>query len=155
MKCWFCTIRDAISKHALPFEMYGDVDAQKTPSETKVKYNVRHVEIPRCADCHSRHRHAMAALIAAVVLFLSVAAAVILAVLNTAPEWLWGLWAGASAGLLIGVVLTRQATLRGTLSTYFARKNYPEVKELSEKGYRFGRRPKATMASAEDNDDQD
>ena len=153
MKCWFCTIRDAVTKHALPFEMYGDVDTQKTPSETKVAYNVRHVEIPRCADCHSRHKHVMTALVAAIIFLLSLAAAIILAVWNLVPEWLWGLWAGASAGLLIGAVLTRQATLRGTLSTYYAKKNYPEVKELSEKGYRFGRRPKDTAEATDEDED--
>lgn len=153
MKCWFCTIRDAVSKHALTYQMYGDVDTQKTDSETKVAYNVRQIEIPRCADCHSRHQHAFTTLIMVAALLVSLIAAILAGVFELTAEWIWALWAGLSGGMLIGAAITYLTLLRGTLSQFYARKNYPELKDLCEKGYRFGHRPKDTPSI--DNKDQD
>ena len=150
MTCWFCKVRDAAEKHDLPFEMFGDIDTRSTASETKVAYNVRHVEVPRCADCHSRHRDSVLSMIAAGVFLLSLITAVIFALYVVSAEWIWAVWLGLSAGLLIGALAVNLALLRGTLSTYKARKNYPEVKELRDNGYKFGRRPKDSLKSGDD-----
>lgn len=155
MTCWFCKIRDAAERHALPYEMFGDIDTRSTPSETKVAYNVRHVEVPRCNDCHSRHSHAMLSLIIGGIFLLALIAAVLFALYVESAEWIWAVWLGLSLGLLIGAIAVRFALLRGTLSVYQARKNYPEVKDLREKGYKFGRRPKDSLASADDKDEDE
>ena len=56
MACWYCSVRPAEANHMLETNLNGDVDALKSYDQTKVAYNVRHVGIPRCGDCHRRHR---------------------------------------------------------------------------------------------------
>ena len=145
MKCWFCSIREADEKHVLALEMYGDVDAKKTESETKVAYNLRHIEVPRCFDCHSRHVRSFTAVIAALILVLSVAAATLAAVYVWLADWAWALWLGLSLGLLVAALLVRFFALLGIKSIKQAKTVYPEVKELLDKGYKFGRRPKSLI----------
>ena len=50
MACWFCSVRPSEANHVLQMDMYGDVDALKVDTETKVAYNV---QIGR-ASCRER-----------------------------------------------------------------------------------------------------
>jgi hypothetical protein len=149
MSCWFCSVREAQADHDLAFEMYGDVDAQKTQSQTRVAYNVRHIEIPRCADCHGRHILALYALIGAAALLVSALAALLVGLYGTLVAWAWGLWLGLSFGLMIGLLGCRFFLLKGIHSVHQARTVYPEVKELLEKCYRYGRRPKGQLPAGD------
>ena len=144
MRCWFCDVRDAETEHVYQVEMYGDVDTRKTPSQTQVAYNVRHVEVPRCADCHSRHVIAFYALVISLIMVIALAFAILAAVLSWTSQWIWGLWAGLAAGLLLGTLLIRFLILKGIRSIHQARITHPEIKDLLEKCYRFGRRPKGS-----------
>lgn len=155
MNCWFCDIRTAENRHNKSYVMYGDIDTQKSPSETKVAYNVRHVDIPRCEDCHIRHQYSLICLAAALLLLLSAVAAVLFAVYGSLNGWIWALWLGLSAGLLLGALVVRMALLRGVKTIWQARTGYPEVAELSGKGYRFGHRPKESLTNRESDDRTD
>lgn len=149
MQCWFCSVRDADEAHALHLEMYGDVDAKKTSSETKIAYNVRHIDVPRCADCHSRHVIAFYALILAGAMALGLVAAILVAVFADLAGWVWGLWAGLAAGLLLGALAIRFLILKGINSVHQARTQYPDIVALLEKCYRFGRRPKGPIPESD------
>lgn len=142
MKCWFCSIREAEVKNVLDLEMYGDVDATKVESETKVAYNVRHIAVPRCADCHSRHIRSLTSIIMTVVLALSAAAAALSAAYGWLDGWVWGLWLGLSLGLAAAGLLVHYFALKGIKSIRQAKTVFPEVKDLLEKCYKFGRRPR-------------
>ena len=145
MNCWFCEIRSAENRHSKSYVMNGDIDTQKSSSETKVAYNVRHIDIPRCEDCHIRHQYSLFCLAGALVLFLSALAATLFAVYGNLSGWIWALWLGFSIGLLLGTLIVRIAILRGVKTIWQARTLYPEVAELSAKGYRFGHRPKESL----------
>ena len=149
MKCWFCSVREKEDDHASKVEMYGDVDTKKTPSQTQVAYSVRHIEVPRCADCHSRHVIAFYALAAALIMAAILIAAVLAAVFSWVPQWVWGLWAGLAGGLLLGSLLIRFLILKGIRSIRQARAVFPEIKDLLDKCYRFGFRPKGQLPESD------
>ncbi len=154
MSCWFCLVREAEADHVLALELYGDVDSRKTGSETKVAYNVRQIEVPRCADCHSRHIIALYAAVGAVLMGIACLVSVLFAVYGWAAAWIWALWLGLTLGLTLGALVARSLSLKGILSVQEARKIYPEVKDLLEKGYRFGRRPKGHLPESDPSSDQ-
>jgi hypothetical protein len=143
MFCWYCSVREAEAKHTYSFDMYGDVDAQKADMQTAVAYRVRHIEIPRCADCRSRHR-----LVSQLRFFTFVLAVlVILAAINTFFNWtgllIGGLLLGFSAGLLASLLFAGPLVQKGIHSVAKGRSKYPEVQELLNQQYKFGARPKA------------
>lgn len=150
MNCWFCSIREADPEHLFHVEMYGDVDTKKTPSQTKVAYNVRHIDVPRCADCHSRHVVALYAAVIAAVLLVALVIAVLFAVFSWAPQWVWGLWAGLAFGLALGTLAIRFFALKGIYSVRQAKAIYPEIKDLLDKCYRFGRRPRGQLPESDE-----
>jgi hypothetical protein len=129
--------------------MYGDVDAKKTSSETKIAYNVRHIDVPRCADCHSRHVIAFYALILAGAMALGLVAAILVAVIADLAGGGWGVWAGLAAGLLLGALAIRFLILKGINSVHQARTQNPDIVALLEKCYRFGRRPKGPIPESD------
>ena len=149
MNCWFCSVREAEADHTLLIEMYGDVDTKKTPSQTRVAYNVRHIDVPRCADCHSRHVIALYATILAVIMTVALVVAVLFAFYAWLPQWAWGLWAGLAFGLVLGSLAIRFLILKGIFSIRQAKADYPDIKELLEKGYRFGRRPRGQLPESD------
>lgn len=142
MICWYCSVREAEEKHTCSFEMIGDVDAQKANAQTAVAYRVRHVEIPRCADCHSKHRLASQTRFFTVI----VAVLVLLAALNSIFNWtgplFGGFWLGLGAGLLILGLIAGPLAQKGIYSAAKGRSKYPEVQELLKQQYKFGTRPK-------------
>ena len=154
MNCWFCSVREAAAEHVWSTEMYGDVDTKKTDEQTQVVYNVRHIEVPRCADCHSRHSLALAALVAGFVFLAILAAAVIVAAFTDLPQWIWGLGAGLALGLILGMLAVRFVSLKGIYSIREARREYPQIKESLANCYRFGFRPKGHLPKG-DGDCQD
>jgi len=142
MICWFCSVREAEDKHAYSFHMYGDFDAQKMETRTDVAYKVRHVVVPRCADCHGRHRLARMAMIAAAVLAVLAIAAAFNSVFGWSEPWFAGLWLGLAAGLLAGALLLSHFVQTGICSQARSRTKYGEVQELIKQNYKFGARPK-------------
>ncbi len=154
MNCWFCSVREAYADNTWSTEMYGDVDAKKTSSQTQVIYNVRHIDVPRCADCHSRHVIALYAAVMALVMTVALIVAVLFAVYGWSVQWIWGLWAGLAFGLLLGALAIRFLILKGIYSIKQAKSAYPEIKDLLDKSYRFGRRPKGHLPES-DNDSAD
>jgi hypothetical protein len=145
MSCWFCSIRDAEMDHVLAVDMYGDVNAQKTELQTKVAYNVQHVSIPRCADCHSRHIISMYADVLGLIFGVVFLVSILAAVFGWAGLFISGLWMGLAFGLLLGMLGIRFLALKGIYSVRDAKIRYPEVKKLQEKGYRFGFRPQSQL----------
>jgi hypothetical protein len=147
MKCWFCSVRDPIESDSYEFDMYGKVDARGTDSDQDIAYNVRHIVIPRCADCRGKHGTAKAARVFAIV-FL---AALLGGLLSMLFEWvsplIAGLWAGLAAGLLIAMLLAAALVQKGIKSLKSGKKSFPKVEELVKECYRFGVRPKLPVKS--------
>jgi len=141
MICWYCSVREADEKHTCSFDLYGDLDAQKMPVQTDVAYKVRHVLVPRCADCHSKHRLARLAVVAAAVMAVLVIAAALNSIFIWTSPWLAGLLLGLTAGLLIALLLISQAVQKGICSVARSRAKYPEIQELRKLNYQFGARP--------------
>ena len=149
MACWYCSVRPAEANHMLETNLNGDVDALKSYDQTKVAYNVRHVGIPRCGDCHRRHRLAKGirgfAAIAGVSLILSAVAVVF--------HWLdplyTGIWVGLSAGLMIGGLVAGNLVQTGIHTERKSLHQYPEIKDLRDKGYRFGIRPRQAKPTSQ------
>ena len=149
MSCWFCSIRDEEADHHLAYEMYGEVDAQETKAQTKVAYKVQHVKVPRCADCHSRHTIAQYIDIIAIILGAIFLLSILFAVFGWVAQWIWALWMGLSFGLMLGSLAAHVLVLRGIHSVYKARMTFPEIKELLEKCFRFGYRPRGQVIESD------
>jgi hypothetical protein len=148
MACWFCSVRIPEANHVLELDMYGDVDALKTPAQTTVAYNVRHIDIPRCADCHKRHSMARNVRFLAALLAITLIGAALSIAFSWVPPLYAGLWAGLSAGLMAGALVSGALVQKGIYSVGKSRAQYPEVKELLGKNYRFGLRPKNRVAES-------
>ena len=144
MSCWFCSVREAEDDHALKIEMYGDIDTRRSPSQTQVAYNVRHIDVPRCADCHSRHQIVSLATIVAAALTVILIAAVLCAVFEWVSPWIWAIAPGLSFGLVLGMLAVRFVAHKSIFSVRQAKANFPEIRGLLEKNYRFGRQPKGS-----------
>ena len=150
MNCWFCSVREAVAENVWSTDMNGDVDAIKSSSQTQIKYNVRNIEVPRCADCHSRHVIALYAAVLALAMAAALIVAVLFAVFAWTVQWIWGIWAGLAFGLLLGSLAIRFLILKGIYSIRQAKAAYPEIKELLEKCYRFGLRPKGRLPKSDE-----
>lgn len=149
MICWFCSVRESEPKHVYSLDMHGEVAAQNMASQTHVAYSVHHVEIPRCADCHRRHKTAsflkvLSAIFAA--LFLG---AVMFALFSWADHLLVGIWAGLSFGLVIACLLSGSLVQKGIHTERSSRTKHPEILALKEKCYRFGARPKEALPKSD------
>jgi hypothetical protein len=142
MICWYCSIREADEKHTFAFDMFGDLDAQEMPVQTDVAYKVRHVRVPRCADCHNRHRLAWLSLLFAAGMAVLAFVASLNSIFSWTSPWLAGLLLGLSTGLLFAALLYSRAVQSGIYSVARSRTKYPEVQELFKLNYQFGARPK-------------
>jgi len=149
MNCWFCSVREAEAQHRVGMDMHGEVDAQNMQSQTKVAYSVRHIEIPRCADCHSRHRLAKFAQFMGAVFAVVLLAGVIVALFNLLAPYIAGLWAGLALGLVIASLAAGSVAHKGIYSLRDSRAKFPAVKELLNKCYRFGARPRALIPKSD------
>ncbi len=149
MSCWFCSVRDEEAEHLLAVEMYGEVNALEVKSQTKVAYKVQHIKIPRCADCHSRHIIANLVDILAIILVVIFLVSILFAVFGWVAQLIWALIMGVSFGLLVGTLAVRFLALKGIRSIRDAKMNYPEIKELLEKCYRFGMHPKGQVTESD------
>ncbi len=148
MACWYCSVRPAEANHMLETNLNGDVDALKSYDQTKVAYNVRHVGIPRCGDCHRRHRLAKGARGFAALAGISLILSAIAVVLHWLDPLYTGIWVGLSAGLMLGGLAAGHLVQTGIHTERKSLRQYPEIKELRDKGYRFGIRPRQTKPSA-------
>lgn len=149
MNCWFCSVREADARHVYGLDMHGDVDAQNTETATNIAYSVRHIDIPRCADCHSKHRIAKAAFVFSFVFLALLLAAVVFAVFGWAAPLIVGAWGGLSAGLVIAMLLCASVVQKGIHTLRSSKREYPLVKEMLDKCYRFGLRPKAVLPKSD------
>ena len=149
MNCWFCSVREAEEKHVYGIDMHGDVDAQNTGVQTNIAQSVRHIDRPRCADCHSKHRIAKMAKLMSFVLLVLLLGAAVFGIFNWAAPLVVGVWGGLSSGLVIAMLLCASMVQKGIHTLRGCRLEHPLVKELLEKCYRFGLRPKAVMPKSD------
>jgi hypothetical protein len=149
MTCWFCAVRESEEKHIYGIDMYGQVGVQGNAADTNVAYNVRHIDVPRCADCHSKHRTAKAARIMSVVFLVILAGGALSAAFQWVPDLIAGLWCGLAAGLLIACLISPALVQKGIKSLRKSRRAFPEVAELLQRQYRFGLRPKEERPKAQ------
>ena len=154
MDCWFCSVRPSETNHVLAIEMYGEVDALKKEMQTAVAYKVFHIEVPRCYDCHSRHNSARFAGIFFVLFSISFIFSLFFAAFGFVDQWIWGLWMGFSLGLMIGSLAIRFLVLKNIHSIRQAKISFPEIKELKDKCYRFGYRPRGQVTESDKPCDQ-
>lgn len=142
MTCWFCSVREAEPKHIHGIDMYGQVGVQGSDSDTNIAYNVRHTDVPRCADCHSKHRIAKIARVMSVVFLVILAGGALSAAFSWVPDIIAGLWCGFAAGLIIACLLSSSLVQKGIKPVRRSCSEYPEVVDLLNKQYSFGLRPK-------------
>ncbi len=145
MKCWYCSVRDSDEGHSYAFDMHGNVAAEGSGAQTDVTYNVRHVSIPRCADCHARHKLSRLFTLLAGCFALLALIALLLLLLTSIDALLPGVLLGLFAGLAVGALMSGHAVLKGIATVQKSRKTYPEVAQLLKECYRFGSRPKEKM----------
>lgn len=155
MMCWFCSVRAAEDLKTYKIDLYGDVDTRQSDSQTQVAYRVQRINVPRCGDCYDRHRMADATGILAIILIIILPVAILLAYLQILSPWIWTAVAGLALGLALGSLLSRAIALKNILSPAQARKTYPAIVELLDKGYRFGRRPKDALLEKPGEGDKD
>ncbi len=145
MTCWFCSAREGDPKHILGIDMYGEVGVQNNEAQTNVAYNVKHIDVPRCADCHSKHKIAKIARFMSLVLLVLLLAGALTAAFKWVPDLAAGLWLGLAAGLLVACLLSSALVQKGIKSEGKSRSRYPEVLDMLKKQYHFGLRPKEQM----------
>ena len=144
MVCWYCLVRESEAKHAYAFDMYGGVGVQSIEAQTNVAYNVRHIEVPRCADCRGKHKAAKALRVLSAVLAVALAAGVAFAAFEWTKALIAGAWCGLAAGLVIACLLSAAYAQKGINTVRKSKRKYPEASDLLKKGYKYGACPKAS-----------
>lgn len=153
MICWFCGVIESDPKKALDLKLYGEIDARTTASVTKVKYILHKVDVPRCYLCKAKHRLALLALIAGAILILTSIVLIILTAFGVLSGFADGLLTGLFAGLGIGGSFYSKAVQKGIHTVPAAKRTYPEVKDLLDKGYKFGKGIKDPAREVRQSDD--
>lgn len=149
MQCWFCSLRDRDTEHTYAFDMYGRVAAKNGESQTDISYNVQHIQIPRCQDCHSRHKTAFFAVIGGVFFCAALTVSAVLLITEIFAPLLGGILCGLSAGLAAAAFLSAFFVQKGIVTIRKSRSTYPAVKELLSQCYRFGTRPKSALPESD------
>lgn len=149
MICWFCSLREASDKNTYGIDMYGEVDARKSAAATDVAYRVRHVEVPRCADCARRHSLARQATILSAIFAVVAIAALLSIIFQWTSSLVSGIWLGLAIGLALAALLAARLVQRGIHPLRKSHSKYPEVQELLKQCYRFGQRPKADIPKSD------
>jgi hypothetical protein len=142
MVCWFCDSLQADPQKMLHLSMYGEVDSQTLDSVTKIKYNVVKIDIDRCPLCHSKHRLVRSVTFFSLLFFLLAVIIGIYTFFNAISGLGIGLLIGFLGSFIISGILIRLALLKGIRSIAFAKKHHHQVRELLDKAYHFGNRPK-------------
>lgn len=145
MLCWYCSIREAESASVYKLNMFGAVNAQNGASHTKVSYDVRYVEIPRCHDCETRHKTAKNAKVFSAVLTLVALCAAVALVFNLNSPVLYAVVLGLAVGLVLTGLIASIMIQKGIKTIRTSRLQYPEILELKKQCYRFGDRPKQAI----------
>ena len=142
MSCWFCNITEEDPEKAYRLSLFGEVDAKARNSVTKVHYLVHQIGVPRCAQCRSKHRAAAFVFVVSVLLLVTALILAVRASFDVSAGFLRGLIAGLLGGAGLTGAAVYAALHKGIASTAKARKDYPGIVALREKGYRFGKAPK-------------
>ena len=144
MICWFCGKIEENPQKSLKLSMYGEVDSKTSDTLTKVAYNVRKIEVPRCESCNSRHSIASLGSFFGLILLAVLLIAIIttIFVFSDANAFPLGLIIGSAFGLAIAGFLVKVSVLKGIKTVHNAKTYFPEVKELLIKNYKFGVKPK-------------
>lgn len=142
MTCWFCSAVEESPEKSYKITMFGEVDAKAKDSVTRVRYSVHKLVVPRCSMCRSKHRSAMFFTIISSILAFMALVLLLFAVFDVLVGFMPGLLTGLIAGASLGGFAIRLALHKGILTVAKARKIYPEVKELLDRGYKFGKAPK-------------
>jgi len=149
MKCWYCSVRDAQDKDNYVADMYGSVASKSVDTQTNVAYNVRHLVIPRCSDCHAKHSAAKLFFLLFLVFSTCVLVSFFLTVFSVTNGILAGILLGVFAGLSIAALLAERMVQKGISTIHTSRKKYPEIVELLGQCYRFGVRPKEKIPTSD------
>lgn len=145
MQCWYCELREADKNCGHSFDMYGGVDVQKNDALTNVSYSLIQIEIERCRDCYMRHKYALISLYAIIPIAGIIIAATIGLLTEALTPLMAGILAGLAVGLIIAAVLSNKLMQRGIHTVKFSRAEYPTAKDLLERGWRYGVRPKEAL----------
>ncbi|MFO7637414.1 MAG: hypothetical protein R6W96_08910 [Clostridia bacterium] len=151
MSCWFCTGKEADSGKELILSMYGEVGSNPSESGTRVNYNLKTIHVPRCSDCNSRHRIAKRSIFMAVLMLLIAIVFAIFILVEASLVILWGIFLGLAMGLSLGYLMSRHYVEKGIQPARNAKKHYPEVVELLERKYKFGKMPKDHVKEGKNN----
>jgi len=140
MVCWFCNKMEENSQKSLKLSMYGEVDSKTSDAVTKVAYNVRKIEVPRCDSCNSRHSLSSLGSFFGIILFAIFLISVITTayILSETTALVLGIIIGITFGLAVAGFFVKLAVLKGIKTIHSAKKHHPEVKELLIKNYKFG-----------------
>lgn len=149
MLCWYCSIREAESAVAYKLNMFGAVKAQNSASHTNVTYDVKHIEIPRCGDCATRHKTAANAKALSAVFALIAIGAAIAMLFNLSSPVLYAVILGLSVGLVLTGLIAGIMIQKGIKTVRAGRHEYPEVIEMKKRCYRFGDRPKQSIPESD------
>ncbi|MHB8962447.1 MAG: hypothetical protein ACYC5K_04765 [Saccharofermentanales bacterium] len=142
MTCWFCNAAEENPEKTYRIRMFGEVDAMAKASVTKVKYSIHRISVPRCAMCRAKHRGASFFAVIGSILAVTTLVLLLFAAFDVLNGFMPGLLTGLIAGMALGCFSIRLALHKGILSIAKARRIYPEVKELLDRGYKFGKAPK-------------
>lgn len=149
MKCWYCSVREASEDRAYAFDMHGNVAAESKDSQTNVAYNVKHIVIPRCEDCHSKHRLATLFKYLCAVFAVIAVATFLLLLFSGMNRTLLGILLGLFLGLSIAAITSCFIIQKGISTVAYSRKKHPDVIELLNQCYRYGSRPKEQLPSTD------
>lgn len=145
MLCWYCSTREAESAHVYKLNMFGAVNAKSSASQTKISYDVRYVEIPRCSDCATRHKTARYMKTLSAIFALVATCAAVALLFNLSNPIIYALILGLAVGLVLTGLIASMMVQKGIKTIRASRHQYPEIIELNKQCYRFGHRPKQSI----------
>ncbi len=157
MVCWFCNKMEENPQKSLKLSMYGEVDSKTSDAVTKVAYNVRKIDVPRCDSCDSRHKLSSLGSFFGIILFALFLISIVTTVyvLTETTALMMGIIIGLTIGLAVAGLFVKVAVLKGIKTIHNAKKSYPEVKELLIKNYKFGVTPKDYVKESQNDNKQE
>ncbi len=130
--------------------MYGQVEKKSEVTQTAITYQYRNVVVPRCKDCHSRHKLASVFQMSSLILLILALIALEQVLYGKFSAVLTGIIFGVLAGLAFSSFIAQFVVQKGIHSLKSSKRKYPEVAELRRQCYRFGKSPKDQIPQEDD-----